>query len=85
MWLAFAEVLIPVSANPVDFDALYEAGIFCLWVIGFLSLAYVDGLTLPTFLTGGWLLVRDIPQKESVLAICSLTLRRSYLVPWEQC
>ena len=35
VWLAFAEVLIPVSANPVDFDALYEAGIFCLWVIVF--------------------------------------------------
>ena len=67
----FAEVLIPVSANPVDFDALLVVGD---WLVSF---AHVDGLTLPTFLAGGWLLVRDIPQKGSVLVICSFVLRRS--------
>ena len=73
----FAEVLIPVSANPVDFDALYEAGICWLWVIGWCHLHTLTVLLCQLFLAGGWLLVRDIPQKGSVLVICSFVLRRS--------
>ena len=72
-----AEVLIPISANPVDFDALYEAG--DLLVVGdwLVSFGYVEVPTLPSFLADGWLPVREIPQKGSLLAIGSFTLRRS--------